>query len=207
VAQDIMWEKYPRQEQEFHGLGDKPAEFPEIETEYGKDTAIAEAARCFRCDAETGAADYSVKNREDIFLMARMQPEDAKSQSDMLQKRLKPREILITPEQPASFDDLVFLPANLSRLVIDPYREACRTDSKLGGGIELRNPYLVTGLDDAPDEVRRSVAKAAENTGCGWIGHAKPEGGAPWLPTASRPSSQSGRPVRSSLACRCRVLR
>jgi hypothetical protein len=181
VAQDIMWEKYPRQEQAFHGLGDKPAEFPEIESKYDKETAIAEAARCFRCDAETGTADYSVKNREDIFLMARMQPEDAKSQSAMLQKRLKPREILITPEQCASFDDLVFLPANLSRLVIDPYREACRTDSKLGGGIALQNPYLVTGLDGAPDEVRRAVAKGAANTGCGWMGRTSPEDDLPWL--------------------------
>ena len=181
VAQDIMWEKYPRQEQAFHGLGDKPAEFPEIESKYDKETAIAEAARCFRCDAETGTADYSVRNREDIFLMARMQPGNAKSQSAMLQKRLKPREILITPEQAASFDDLVFLPANLSRLVIDPYREACRTDTKLGGGIELKNPYLVTGFDDAPDEIRTAVAKAVENTGCGWIGRAKPDGNMPWL--------------------------
>ena len=181
VAQDIMWEKYPRQEQAFHGLGERPAEFPEIESEYDRDTAIAEAARCFRCDAETGTADYSVKNREDIFLMARMQPEDAKSQSAMLQKRLKPREILITPEKPASFDDIVFLPANLSRLVIDPYREACRTDTELGGGIGMQNPYLVAGFDDAPDEIRQAVAKAAENNGCGWIGRRKPGGNLPWL--------------------------
>ena len=181
VAQDIMWEKYPRQEQVFHGLGANPAEFPEIEAKYDRQTAIAEAARCFRCDAETGTADYSVRNREDIFLMARMQPADAKSQAAMLQKRLRPREILITPEQPASFDDIVFLPANLSRLVIDPYREACRTDTELGGGIELQNPYLVTGFDDAPDEVRRAVAKAVEKTGCGWLGRVKPEGRVPWL--------------------------
>ncbi len=181
VAQDIMWEKYPRQEQAFHGLGDRPAEFPEIESEYDKETAIAEAARCFRCDAETGTADYSVKNREDIFLMARMQPEDAKSQSAMLRKRLKPREILITPDKPASFDDIVFLPANLSRLVIDPYREACRTDTELGGSIGIQNPYLVAGFDDAPDEIRRAVAKAAENSGCGWIGRRRPDGGMPWL--------------------------
>jgi NADPH-dependent glutamate synthase beta subunit-like oxidoreductase len=181
VAQDIMWEKYPRQEQEFHGLGDKPAEFPEIESKYGREAAIAEAARCFRCDAETGTVDYSVKNREDIFLMARMRPEDAGSQTAMLHKRLKPREILITPEQPASFDDIVFLPANLSRLVIDPYREACRTDTQLGGGIELRNPYLVTGFDDAPDEIRKAVMKGVENSGCGWMGHHRPEGGMPWL--------------------------
>ena len=34
----------------------------------------------------------------------------------------------------ASLDDIVFLPANLSRLVIDPYRDACRVATELGGG-------------------------------------------------------------------------
>ena len=181
VAQDIMWEKYPRHEQAFHGLGDNPAEFPEIESDYDPDIAIAEAARCFRCDAETGTADYSVRNREDIFLMARMQPENMATQNAMLQKRLQPREILITPEQPATFDDIVFLPANLSRLVIDPYREACRTDWRLGGAIALEIPYIATGLDDAPDEVRAAVARAVESKGCAWLGRRRPEGGAPWL--------------------------
>jgi NADPH-dependent glutamate synthase beta subunit-like oxidoreductase len=181
VAQDIMWEKYPRQEQEFHGLGDDPSAFPEIESKYDKETAIAEAARCFRCDAETGTADYSVRNREDIFLMARMRPDDARSQAAMLQKRLKPREILIPPDRQTSFDDIVFLPANLSRLVIDPYREACRTDTELGGSIRMQHPYLVAGFDDAPDEIRGAVAKGVANSGCGWIGRKKPESDAPWL--------------------------
>ena len=181
VAQDIMWEKYPRQEQAFHGLGKKPAEFPEIESAYDDKTAIAEAARCFRCDAETGTADYSVKNREDIFIMARTRPEDAPRQAAMLQKRLKPREILIPADKPATFDDLVFLPANLSRLVIDPYREACRTDSELGGSIALPLPYIVTGLDDAPAEVRDAAIRGTAEAGCAWMGATAPAVSLPWL--------------------------
>jgi len=192
VAQDIMWEKYPRQEQTFHGLGDRPAEFPEIESDYDPDIAIAEAARCFRCDAETGTADYSVRNREDIFLMARMQPENAAAQAAMLQKRLQPREILIAPDKPATFDDIVFLPANLSRLVIDPYREACRTDSRLGGAIALEYPYIVAGFDGAPDEIRAAVAKAVENKGCAWLGRRPPEGAAPWLQLLSPGDTPDG---------------
>ena len=57
VAQDLMWEKFPRQEQEFHGLGNDPVKFPAIESGYDLETAKAEAARCYRCDAETGASD------------------------------------------------------------------------------------------------------------------------------------------------------
>ena len=52
-------------------------EFPEIELTYDTNTARAEAARCYRCDAETGSADYSVQHREDIFSMARTDPHDA----------------------------------------------------------------------------------------------------------------------------------
>ena len=50
------------------------------------------------------------------------------------------------PEAP-SLDDLVFLPANLSRLVIDPYRDACRVATQLGAArLELACPFLVAGL-------------------------------------------------------------
>ena len=37
----------------------------------------------------------------------------------------------------ATLDDLVFLPANLSRLVIDPYRDACNVGTEIGGALEL----------------------------------------------------------------------
>ena len=113
VAQDLMWERFPIQDPVSCGLGERPAEFPEIELTYDTNSARAEAARCYRCDAETGSADYSVQHREDIFSMARTDPRDAPKLKAMLDRRLRLRENPFPQERPACLDDLVFLPANL----------------------------------------------------------------------------------------------
>ena len=154
VAQDLMWEKFPIQEPVFCGLGERPAEFPEIELTYDLKTARAEAARCYRCDAETGSADYSVQHREDIFSMARTDPHDAPKLKAMLDRRLRLRENPFPQERPACVDDLVFLPANLSRLVIDPYREACKIGWRLGERLDLDIPFFVAGFDAASEELK-----------------------------------------------------
>ena len=155
VAQDLMWEKFPIQDPVFCGLGERPAEFPEIELTYDTKTARAEAARCYRCDAETGSADYSVQHREDIFSMARTDPQDAPKLKAMLDRRLRLRENPFPEERPACLDDLVFLPANLSRLVIDPYREACKIGWRLGERLDLDIPFFVAGFDAASEWIFR----------------------------------------------------
>ena len=170
VAQDLMWERFPQQHPDFHGVGENPVEFPEIESTYDDETAKAEAARCYRCDAETGSADYSVKHREDIFSMARTNPIDIAKNRAMLERRLKPRDNPFPENRPATLDDLAFLPANLSRLVIDPYREACRTDVALGGSLEMERPFLVTGFDTVSEEVRAAVAEGLVESRCGYLG-------------------------------------
>ncbi len=182
VAQDLDWEKLGMHLPPFLGVGDNPAEFPEIEATYDWDTARNEAGRCYRCDAETGSADYAVQHREDIFTMARTNPTDHARHQAMLHKRLAPRDNPFPPGRPATLDDLVFLPANLSRLVIDPYREACKISVSVGGGMELAQPFFVTGFDDAPDEVRRGVARGLAEGGCGYIGVRPIGNGVPWLP-------------------------
>ncbi len=181
VAQDLMWERFPRQEQAFHGLGENPVAFPEIESAYDLETAKAEAARCYRCDAETGSADYSVQHREDIFSMARTAPADQAKQRAMLAKRLQPRGNPFPEGRPPGFDDLVFLPANLSRLVIDPYREACRIDTTLGGRFALDQPFLVTGFDQAPREVRHGLALGLADSGTPYLGRTPPGAGVTWF--------------------------
>ena len=147
------------------GLGERPAEFPEIELTYDTDTARAEAARCYRCDAETGSADYSVQHREDIFSMARTDPGDAAKLKAMLDRRLRLRENPFPEERPACLDDLVFLPANLSRLVIDPYREACKIGWSLGERLDLDIPFFVTGFDEANEELRVAVDRGVVAAG------------------------------------------
>ena len=195
VAEDPKWELFPRQEQAFHGVGDDPLSFPEIESTYDLKAAKAEAARCYRCDAETGSADYSVRHREDIFAMARTAPHDHARQSAMLSKRLVPRADAFPPDRPATLDDLVFLSANLSRLVIDPYREACVTETTLGGAITMAHPLLVAGLDEAPKEVRHGLAQGLAQSGSAYVGRIPIGDGVPWLqlltPGGDEPSPEA----------------
>ncbi len=181
VAQDIHWEVFPRIEQDFHGLGEEPVEFPEIETTYDRKAALDEAARCYRCDAETGSFDYNVRTREDIFVMARTRPDDAATHRAVLMKRLDLHETPYTEDHKPALEDLVFLPANLSRLVIDPYRDHCRVNVDICDEIALDMPFLVAGLDDAPDEVRKAVAAGIDAKGSAYIGRKALGGGAPWL--------------------------
>ena len=170
VAQDMMWERLALQHPEFHGLGKEPVKFPEIEDTYTPQTAHKEATRCYRCDAETGTPDYSVSHREDLFSMARIDAGDNAKQQAMLRKRLVPRQNHFPDERPPQLEDIVFLPANLSRLVIDPYREACRVTFQLGGRFELDHPFMVTGFDTAPAEVRAGLAKGLDESRTAYIG-------------------------------------
>ena len=195
VAQDLMWERFPQQHPDFHGVGENPVAFPEIESTYDVETAKAEAARCYRCDAETGSADYSVAHREDIFSMARTNPIDLRKHRAMLERRLKPRQDPFPADRQATLDDLVFLPANLSRLVIDPYREACRVDLDLAGKMTLERPFFVTGFDEAPAEVRSAVAAGLTESQCGYIGRRPIDAEVAWLqlmvPGEDTPSAEA----------------
>ncbi|MFN0153859.1 MAG: FAD-dependent oxidoreductase [Gaiella sp.] len=185
VAQDPQWEEWNRQHQEFHGLGENPVAFPEIESRYDLETAKREAARCYRCDAETGSADYSVRTREDIFVMARTKPDDGRKQRALFTKRLAVSGSHHFAPRAATLDDLVFLPANLSRLVIDPYRDACTVETVLGAGaLELDAPFLVTGFDDAPDEVRAAVAHGIRSRGLAYVGRRPLAADVQWLQLA-----------------------
>jgi NADPH-dependent glutamate synthase beta subunit-like oxidoreductase len=185
VAQDIMWERFPLQEPEFLGLGKDPSKFPEIEVTYNAETAKAEAARCYRCDAETGSADYAVTHREDIFSMARTNPADQAKRQSMLTRRMRLRDDPFPEGRPASLDDIVFLPANLSRLVIDPYREACRIDTDIGGRLDFEQPFMGAGFDTAPAQIRDAVCKGLAASGGAYLGSQQPGHNASWFQLVS----------------------
>ena len=182
VAQDINWEIFPRRDQTFNGLGANPSAFPEIETTYDDVTAKEEASRCYRCDAETGSSDYSVKTREDIFVMARTPVSDIRTQAAILQKRLKPKANPFPETHHASFDDLVLLPANLSRLVIDPYRDACNTATDIAGTVRLEIPVIAAGIDGLPEEVKPALGAALVTVGSAYLASEPlPASRAPWM--------------------------
>ncbi len=181
VAQDLMWERYAPHEPAFLGVGDNPVAFPEIERTYDAETARREAARCYRCDAETGSADYAVHHREDVFSMARTVPRDTAKLRAMLARRLTSRDDPFPEDRPGTLDDMVFLPANLSRLVIDPYREACRVGTWLAGRLELPHPFLATGFDEAPEEVAGAVVAGLLASRCHYVGRRRLDPALPWF--------------------------
>ncbi len=172
LIQDPQWEKLAREEQ-VRDLTNSPG--AECQETYDWDAARRQAARCLRCDAETGMSDYSRRTREHIHAMARTEPGDIARLSEILRARLKPRDNPFPPGRPAQLDDLVFLPAALTRLVIDPYREHCSTETPIGGSITLGLPYVFTGFDEAPDEVRKALAAALRASGCAYLGFRAPE--------------------------------
>ncbi len=188
VAQDLMWEKLARFEHVFHGLGHDPIAFPEIESTYDYETARQEAARCYRCDAETGSADYGVQHREDIFAMARTDTKDHVGNQFMLKKRLGPRENPFPEGRPGCLDDLVFLPANLSRLVIDPYREACSVNTDLAGRLSLQQSIISTGFDEVHEVVRHAVSLGLEDRNCPYLGVSPIGNRIDWLQVLSEDS-------------------
>jgi glutamate synthase domain-containing protein 2/formylmethanofuran dehydrogenase subunit C len=135
-----------------------------------------------RTQSETGSANFNRKSRVLIQSMARATREDADIQREILVELLSPREDPFPADRPAQLDDLVFLSAALTRLVIDPYREACATRTRISrttgigrlpegaGAIELEQPILVTGFDEAPEGVRQALADALSAAGCGYVG-------------------------------------
>ena len=191
VAQDIKWEKFNPHHPEFYGVGEDPVSFPEIEATYDWDTARNEAARCYRCDAETGTPDYSVQHREDIFSMARTNPADHMKLKSMLQKRLRTRSNPFPENRVANLDDIVFLPANLSRLVIDPYREACSVTANLANKMELQHPFLVTGFDNESQEIFEAMSQGCAMSNTPYLGRKFPGNTTNWFQLSSLISEQS----------------
>ena len=126
--------------------------------------------------------------------MARTTPGDTAGQKAMLEKRMGERDDPFPEELPGVLDDLAFLPANLSRLVIDPYREACRIGTTVGG-TDLALPFMVTGFDDAPTEVRAAVGRGIAEADASYLGMQPVGEGARWfqlvLPGQIAPSADA----------------
>ncbi len=178
VAQDPLWEKLPVKEPRLLPIGEDP--FADAEEGYDDNTAHEQAARCYRCDTETGSTDYTVKNREAIFEMAKIGMQQPADLARLTAGRLAIRPDPFPAGHVATFDDLTFLPANLTRLVIDPYRESCNTRVELAPGLSVGQPLLACGFEDAPAEVRRAVALGQAETGGAHLG-TRPLDGVPWL--------------------------
>ena len=145
------WEELPPLQEPELPVEERVRSFSEVKLSSSETAAIAEAARCMRCDCETDSYSYSRAEREMIYHLARDIGDDEDACLDFLNYKLtQDRSRSYQTEQTATLDDLVFLPANLTRLVIDPYRESCRTRTVIGPrakrSLEIAGPVVIGGL-------------------------------------------------------------
>ncbi len=131
---------------------------------------------------ETGSATYPRQSRDIIKKMSRTSATKTSTQQEIMDLALEGRPNPFPGHRVAHLDDVVFLSAALTRLVIDPYREDCNTKTRITRAIEigpmnpevprvdLEQPFLFTGFDTAPDPVKRALARAISHCGCGYMG-------------------------------------
>ncbi len=135
---------------------------------------------------ETGSANYTRQDRRIIREMAGPRANDTADRQRLLQRLLEARENPFPEGRPASLDDVVFLSAALTRLVIDPYREDCSTQTTITRWMDVgrrpagipaltvAEPFFVTGFDDAPQVIRMAMSNALAQKGCGYFGRLAP---------------------------------
>lgn len=145
------WEESPTLQQDELPADQRIKSFSEVKLSLPEAVAIAEAGRCMRCDYETNSYSYSRAKREMIYHLARDIKNDEQACLGFLNDKLaNNRSRPHQSEQAATLNDLVFLPANLTRLVIDPYREACNTRTIIGPRaampLEMAGPVVIGGL-------------------------------------------------------------
>ena len=87
---------------------------------------------------ETGTANYPRSSFEQIQAMAG--PSAREEREALLLKTMTPRSNPFPEDRPAHLDDVVFLSAALTRLVIDPYREDCATTTCITRTLGLGKP-------------------------------------------------------------------
>lgn len=150
--------------------------------EYARDTVTKGRGR------ETGSATYPKQSRDIIKKMSRTAITKTSEQQEIMDLALQGRPNPFPAHRLPHLDDVVFLSAALTRLVIDPYREDCNTKTRITRAIEigpvnsevpqvdLEQPFLFTGFDTAPDPVKRALARAISHCGCGYMGQ-RPLGG------------------------------
>lgn len=96
---------------------------------------------------------YSSPVVDMIYYMARSGHLPDNELCQFLAAKFEAERNLPAPHLPPTWDQLVFLSANLTRLVIDPYREKCNSRVEIGGQrprpLTLDWPVVVGGIDFA----------------------------------------------------------
>ena len=115
------------------------------------------------------SSTYSPEVVDMIYHMAREGPMSDESIGGFVAAKLAAEREFPRPEPAPTWDQLVFLSANLTRLVIDPYREKCSSQVQLGPDrprpLTLESPIVFGGINFAGlPEQHLAVMSAAAAT-------------------------------------------
>jgi hypothetical protein len=133
-------------------------------------TGGVEVARAYK-HAAGKSSTYSPQVVDMIYHMARGGTFDDEHTRVFVASKLAAERDLLQPAPPLTWDQIVFLSANLTRLVIDPYRERCNSRVVVGTEsarpLTLDWPILFGGVDlcRLPRTAVCCMARAAKEAG------------------------------------------
>jgi len=163
------WEERTVAELEERAIAERVRTFAEVLSGLDEQSAMREAARCMRCDAETRSNNYTRLAREQIYHLARDIGKDEAESLAFLRDKLQETAGRKPKRHRPQFADLVFLPANLTRLVIDPYRESCTTATVLGVNagtpLTMNGPVILDGMQAVDKTTLTALCGAAVRSG------------------------------------------
>jgi hypothetical protein len=147
----------------------KPKAGVEMTLPIGKLTATeagAKVARHYK-HAAAKSGTYSPQVVDMIYHMSRHGRIDGSDLAQFVCAKLEGERKYTQPTPPPTLDQLVFVSANLTRLVIDPYREKCNAKVTLGPDrprpLALDWPLVFSGVDfgQLPPAISQAIAQTA----------------------------------------------
>ncbi|MDP6359314.1 MAG: hypothetical protein QF473_29615 [Planctomycetota bacterium] len=123
---------------------------------------------------ETTSHTWTRAVSEEVGVRSRQPEVTGALELDLIRKRLEEESLKASAasQERNPLEDLVFLPANLTRMVIDPYREPCSTVTEIRGrfagqSLEMQMPLIVgpTAFHSAAEIGREAIRAACEQCG------------------------------------------
>ncbi len=171
VAQDALWEVFPREDQEFHGLGENPVAFPEIEYDVRRGVGAARGGALLPLRRRDGlgrlqraharghlrhGADEARRTRASSAPSSRAGSRSPTRRTSARRWRRSTTSSSCPRTSRGSSSTRIATHAGSRRRSAPASRCGRRSSS--------------AGFDDAPDEVRRAVAHGVEAQGLAYVG-------------------------------------
>ena len=176
-----MWEKFPIQDPVFCGLGERPAEFPEIELTYDTDTAgrrrhAATAATRRPAPPTTRCSTARTSSRWPAPIRAMRRSSRRCSTGACACVRTR-----FPKSAPPASTTSCSCPRTCRGLSSTPTARRARSAGGWGERLDLDIPFFVAGFDAASEELKVPIDRGVVAAGAAYLGATRSGPNAPWL--------------------------